>query len=242
MWLIDSIRLLGDCGEIQTGLKVSSRTRPRRLAQSARLGAALKGKQPPSPPQGAVSTAPDGTDRRPLETGLQLFSGGSQGRKALKLLLKASGAESENAHEAAAQVVRADCMEVARLPGAGVACASVDRCRRQRPSHGSGLQQAPAAPAGQAGAGLDPEAAFAASDIRWIGVIGQPLDQAAIAPCWGSAEASGVDSRGATRQESVERGLRLYPAMSMCSFMTEPAVNESALLHRCARAVQEGAL
>ena len=177
-----------------------------------------------------------------LETGLQLFSGGSQGRKALKLLLKASGAESENAHEAAAQVVRADCME------------AVSACReqeslvhlliaagRQRPSHGSGLQQAPAAPAGQAG-GLDLDAAFAASDIRWIGVIGQPLDQAAIAPLLQGAPKPVVWIQGERRARNRLNAVwRRFPAMlSMCSFMTEPAVWLSPRVNRCARAVQEG--
>ena len=46
-----------------------------------------------------------------LDLGFELFGDGCEGRKSLQLLLQASGADSKNAHEAAAQRVLADCME-----------------------------------------------------------------------------------------------------------------------------------
>ena len=70
------------------------------------------------------------------------------------------------------------------------------------------------------------DAAFAASDIRWIGVIGQPLDQAAIAPLLQEAPKPVVWIQGEQRARNRLNAVwRLFPAMlSTCSFMTEPAV------------------
>ena len=87
------------------------------------------------------------------------------------------------------------------------------------------------------------DAAFAASDIRWIGVIGQPLDQAAIAPLLEGAPKPVVWIQGgATRQESVERGLAALPGDAEHVLIHDGArcLVESALFNRCARAVQEG--
>ena len=56
------------------------------------------------------------------------------------------------------------------------------------------------------------EAAFAAESIHWIGVIGQPVDQPAMAALFAQAPqpVTWIEG-GSTRQESVERGLQALP-------------------------------
>jgi 2-C-methyl-D-erythritol 4-phosphate cytidylyltransferase len=82
------------------------------------------------------------------------------------------------------------------------------------------------------------EAALAAAAIRWIGVIGQAVDEAAIAALVAEARASRPGAApvhwilgGASRQESVRRGLAALPADA-----------ELVLIHDGARALVEPGL
>ena len=222
--------------EIQTGLKVGLAHEAEKVGPIRQVGCCVEGKGITFSTAGRSFHSPRWDGSQAAETGLQLFSGGSQGRKALKLLLKASGAENENAHEAAAQVVRADCME------------AVSACREQESlvhlliaAAGSGRRMGADCNKlllpllGRPVLAWTLEAAFAASDIRWIGVIGQSLDQAAIAPLLEGAPKPVVWIQGEPRARNRSNAVwRRFPAMpSMCSFMMEPAVWSSP---RCSTA------
>ncbi len=87
------------------------------------------------------------------------------------------------------------------------------------------------------------DAAFAAESISWIGIVGQPVDQAAI------MELISDDSKpvfwiegGSTRQESVQRGLAALPGEASQVLIHDGArcLVEPQLLDRCAALVETG--
>jgi 2-C-methyl-D-erythritol 4-phosphate cytidylyltransferase len=89
------------------------------------------------------------------------------------------------------------------------------------------------------------EAALATPVIRWIGIVGQPLDEAPIT----AIVAAAVPDRpvrwivgGATRQESVSRGLAALPAEAEGVLIHDGArcLVQPELLERCAAAVGAG--
>ncbi|KMM16586.1 2-C-methyl-D-erythritol 4-phosphate cytidylyltransferase [Synechococcus sp. GFB01] len=89
------------------------------------------------------------------------------------------------------------------------------------------------------------EAALATPVIRWIGIVGQPHDEAAIT----GIVAAAVPDRpvrwivgGGTRQESVSRGLAALPPEAAGVLIHDGArcLVEPELLERCAAAVEAG--
>ena len=90
------------------------------------------------------------------------------------------------------------------------------------------------------------EAALASASIRWIGIVGQPVDQAEIlALVEAAAPAKPVVwvQGGDTRQVSVCNGLAALPADAQSVLIHDGArcLVEPALIDRCAAAVQAGA-
>jgi 2-C-methyl-D-erythritol 4-phosphate cytidylyltransferase len=86
------------------------------------------------------------------------------------------------------------------------------------------------------------DAALAAERVRWIGIVGQPVDAAAIAAIvTAAAPARPVQwiVGGDTRQESVRRGLAALPAGAEGVLIHDGArcLVEPALFDRCAEAV-----
>ena len=89
------------------------------------------------------------------------------------------------------------------------------------------------------------EAALASPVIRWIGIVGQPVDAEPIAAI---VAAAGPDRPvqwilgGDTRQESVSRGLAALPADAEGVLIHDGArcLVEPELLERCAAAVGQG--
>jgi 2-C-methyl-D-erythritol 4-phosphate cytidylyltransferase len=89
------------------------------------------------------------------------------------------------------------------------------------------------------------EAALAASAIRWIGVVGQPLDREAIEAV---VEAAQPDrpvqwiEGGETRQDSVRRGLAALPQDARSVLIHDGArcLVDPDLINRCAAAVEAG--
>jgi len=90
------------------------------------------------------------------------------------------------------------------------------------------------------------DAAFACPAISWIGILGQPVDAAAIAAIVAEAQpdrpVQWIEG-GETRQESVSRGLAALPAAAGGVLIHDGArcLVEPDLLARCAAAVQQGA-
>jgi len=89
------------------------------------------------------------------------------------------------------------------------------------------------------------EAALACPEIRWIGIIGQPPDAAAITAIITAAAADRPVcwiEGGDTRQESVRRGLAALPPGAGGVLIHDGArcLVEPELLARCAAAVQAG--
>ncbi len=90
------------------------------------------------------------------------------------------------------------------------------------------------------------EAALACDDIRWIGIVGQPIDQAAIE---GLVAAVNPDrpvvwiQGGDTRQESVSNGLAALPQTASSVLIHDGArcLVDPDLINRCAQAVAAGA-
>ena len=90
------------------------------------------------------------------------------------------------------------------------------------------------------------EAALACGDIRWIGIVGQPIDQAAIE---GLVAALDPDrpvvwiQGGDTRQESVCNGLAALPPEASFVLIHDGArcLVDPDLISRCAQAVAAGA-
>ncbi len=89
------------------------------------------------------------------------------------------------------------------------------------------------------------QAALASTAIRWIGIVGQPLDESAI----GAIVAAARPDRpvqwivgGDTRQESVSRGLAALPKEASGVLIHDGArcLVEPSLLDRCAEAVAAG--
>jgi 2-C-methyl-D-erythritol 4-phosphate cytidylyltransferase len=179
-----------------------------------------------------------------LEAGLELVGGGSKSRQALQLLLKASGAESENTHEPAAQVVRADCMEAVSACWqqeslVHLLIAAAGSGRRMGADRNKLLLNLRGRPL----LAWTLESAFAAENIRWIGVIGQPGDHGEIAPLLqGSPKPVAWIEGGSTRQESVERGLVALPADAEHVLIHDGArcLVDPGLFDRCAAAVLAG--
>lgn len=90
------------------------------------------------------------------------------------------------------------------------------------------------------------EAALACGAIRWIGLVGQPVDRIEVEAL---VEALGVANRpivwidgGASRQESVRRGLAALPPEAEHVLIHDGArcLVEPQLLERCAAAVRQG--
>ena len=87
------------------------------------------------------------------------------------------------------------------------------------------------------------EAALAAPAIRWIGIVGQEIDREAImAVAPGAAKPLHWIQGGATRQESVQRGLAGLPDGAEHVLIHDGArcLAEPDLFDRCAQAVREG--
>jgi 2-C-methyl-D-erythritol 4-phosphate cytidylyltransferase len=89
------------------------------------------------------------------------------------------------------------------------------------------------------------EAALASPVIRWIGIVGQPVDAEPIAAIVAAAQADRPVEwilGGDTRQESVSRGLAALPAGAEGVLIHDGArcLVEPELLARCAAAVQAG--
>jgi 2-C-methyl-D-erythritol 4-phosphate cytidylyltransferase len=88
------------------------------------------------------------------------------------------------------------------------------------------------------------EAALACPAITWIGIMGQPHDEAAVAQVVAAA-APGLPVQwilgGETRQESVSRGLAALPPEAAAVLIHDGArcLVEPELLTRCAQAVRE---
>ena len=89
------------------------------------------------------------------------------------------------------------------------------------------------------------DAALACPVIRWIGIVGQPVDADAVA----AIVAAAAPDRpvrwilgGNTRQESVRRGLAALPAEARGVLIHDGArcLVEPELLERCAAAVERG--
>ena len=89
------------------------------------------------------------------------------------------------------------------------------------------------------------DAALACPAISWIGIVGQPVDAAAIAALVAEAQpdrpVQWIEG-GDTRQESVSRGLAALPAAAAGVLIHDGArcLVEPELLARCAAAVQRG--
>jgi 2-C-methyl-D-erythritol 4-phosphate cytidylyltransferase len=89
------------------------------------------------------------------------------------------------------------------------------------------------------------QAALACQAIDWIGVVGQPVDEAAIAAILAAANPA-VPVQwivgGETRQESVSRGLAALPPGAQGVLIHDGArcLVSPSLLARCAEAVQQG--
>jgi 2-C-methyl-D-erythritol 4-phosphate cytidylyltransferase len=89
------------------------------------------------------------------------------------------------------------------------------------------------------------EAALASPAIRWIGIVGQPVDAEPIAAIVAAARPDRPVQwilGGDTRQESVSRGLAALPADAEGVLIHDGArcLVEPELLARCAAAVQAG--
>lgn len=93
------------------------------------------------------------------------------------------------------------------------------------------------------------EAALACPEIRWIGIVGQPVDAAPVAAIVAEVVgAAGADrpvlwiEGGDTRQESVRRGLAALPPEAHGVLIHDGArcLVEPSLLSRCAEAVAAG--
>ena len=89
------------------------------------------------------------------------------------------------------------------------------------------------------------EAALASPVIRWIGIVGQPVDAEPIASIVAAAQPDRPVQwilGGDTRQESVSRGLAALPADAEGVLIHDGArcLLEPELLERCAAAVQAG--
>ena len=90
------------------------------------------------------------------------------------------------------------------------------------------------------------EAALACSAIRWIGIVGQPVDGEAIAAIVAAANPDRPVQwilGGETRQDSVRCGLAALPADADGVLIHDGArcLVEPELLARCAAAVEQGA-
>jgi 2-C-methyl-D-erythritol 4-phosphate cytidylyltransferase len=89
------------------------------------------------------------------------------------------------------------------------------------------------------------EAALACGSIRWIGLVGQPLDRSEVETLVAAAKPDRpvvwIDG-GASRQESVRRGLAALPPEAEHVLIHDGArcLVEPQLLERCAAAVRQG--
>jgi 2-C-methyl-D-erythritol 4-phosphate cytidylyltransferase len=89
------------------------------------------------------------------------------------------------------------------------------------------------------------EAALASEAIRWIGIVGQPVDAEAVAAIVTDAEADRPVHwilGGDTRQESVRRGLAALPTDAAGVLIHDGArcLVEPSLFGRCAEAIRGG--
>jgi 2-C-methyl-D-erythritol 4-phosphate cytidylyltransferase len=90
------------------------------------------------------------------------------------------------------------------------------------------------------------EAALACADIRWIGIVGQPIDQAAIEDVVAAVNPDRPVvwiQGGDTRQESVSNGLAALPPAASSVLIHDGArcLVDHDLISRCAQAVAAGA-
>ena len=87
------------------------------------------------------------------------------------------------------------------------------------------------------------QAALAAETIQWIGIIGQEIDRSAIlALVEGASKPVAWIAGGASRQESVERGLAGLPGEARHVLIHDGArcLASPDLFDRCAEAVRGG--
>ena len=87
------------------------------------------------------------------------------------------------------------------------------------------------------------DAAMQADSITWLGIVGQPVDQAMIMELLvGAAKPVAWIEGGSTRQESVEHGLQALPSAAEHVLIHDGArcLAEPALINRCAEAVVAG--
>ncbi|MFL0778698.1 MAG: 2-C-methyl-D-erythritol 4-phosphate cytidylyltransferase, partial [Prochlorococcus sp.] len=87
------------------------------------------------------------------------------------------------------------------------------------------------------------DAAMQADSITWLGIVGQPVDQAMIMELLvGAAKPVVWIEGGSTRQESVEHGLQALPSAAEHVLIHDGArcLAEPALINRCAEAVVAG--
>ena len=89
------------------------------------------------------------------------------------------------------------------------------------------------------------DAALACEAITWIGIVGQPVDQAAISAIVAAAAANRPVTwieGGDTRQDSVSRGLAALPADADGVLIHDGArcLVEPSLFERCGAAVRSG--
>jgi len=87
------------------------------------------------------------------------------------------------------------------------------------------------------------DAVFAADSIKWIGMVGQPVDKTAIMNLVeGSSKTIKWVDGGSTRQESVQLGLSALPSEAKHVLIHDGArcLVEPALLNRCAEVVEGG--
>ena len=87
------------------------------------------------------------------------------------------------------------------------------------------------------------DAVLAANEIKWIGIVGQPMDRASIMKLVGGASKpiKWIDG-GSTRQESVQLGLSALPSEAKHVLIHDGArcLIEPELLNRCSKLVAKG--
>ena len=87
------------------------------------------------------------------------------------------------------------------------------------------------------------DAVFAADEIKWIGIIGQPIDRSEIMNLVeGSSKPVKWINGGRTRQESVQLGLSALPSEAKHVLIHDGArcLVEPVLINRCAEVVASG--
>ena len=87
------------------------------------------------------------------------------------------------------------------------------------------------------------DAALAANEIKWIGIVGQPVDKSSIMELVeGASKPIHWINGGSTRQESVQLGLAALPSQAKHVLIHDGArcLVEPELINTCAKLVVEG--